>query len=83
MAVHIRLKKFGTKNKSCWRVVVSDVKMPRDGRFIEQVGYYNPHTNPVKLQLNSDRIAHWVSKGAKASDTVKSLLKKQKKQSGK
>ena len=80
MAVHIRLKRFGTKSKVHWRVVVSDIRMPRDGRFIEEVGYYNPHTNPAQIQLKSERIAHWISKGAKASDTVKSLLKKAKKQ---
>lgn len=79
MAVHIRLKRFGAKNRAYWRVVIADAKMPRDGRFIEQVGSYNPHVSPAHVQLKVDRIEHWISKGAKPSDTVRSLLKKQKK----
>lgn len=79
MAVHIRLKRFGGTNKVHWRVVVADVKMPRDGRFIEEVGYYDPRPNPARFHLKSERIEHWLSKGATMSDTVRSLLKRQKK----
>ena len=79
MAVRIRLKRFGTKNKIYWRVVVADARMPRDGRFIEEVGYYAPRSTPAKFSLKLERIKYWVSKGAKLSDTVKSLIKKQSK----
>ena len=79
MAVHIRLKRFGSKNKVHWRVVVADSKMPRDGRFIEEVGYYDPRPNPSKVHLELDRIRYWVSKGAKPTPTVQSLIKKQSK----
>ncbi|MBI4368524.1 MAG: 30S ribosomal protein S16 [Candidatus Omnitrophica bacterium] len=78
MAVRIRLKRFGTKKKVHWRVVVADAKMPRDGRFIEEVGYYDPRRNPARIELKSDRIKDWISKGAKPSATVKSLLKQQR-----
>ena len=77
MAVRIRLKRFGTKKKVHWRVVVADVKMPRDGRFIEEVGYYDPRKNPALIQLKVDRIKNWIAKGARPTETVKSLLKKQ------
>ena len=77
MAVRIRLKRFGTKKKVHWRVVVADVKMPRDGRFIEEVGYYDPRKNPALIQLKLDRIKNWIAKGAQPTETVKSLLKKQ------
>ena len=77
MSVLIRIKRFGTKKKVHWRVVVADAKMPRDGRFIEEVGYYDPRKTPAKVQLKVERIKHWISKGAQATDTVKSLLKKQ------
>lgn len=76
MAVRIRLKRLGTKKKVHWRVVVADAKMPRDGRFIEEVGYYDPRRSPVTIELKVDRIRDWVSKGAKPSETVVSLLKK-------
>lgn len=76
MAVHIRLKRFGTKKKVHWRVVVSDVKMPRDGRFIEEIGYYESRRIPAKISLKMDRVKYWMSKGALPSSTVKSLIKK-------
>lgn len=59
-----------------WRVVVADARMPRDGRFIEEVGYYDPRRNPARIALKMDRIKGWISKGAKPTETVKSLLKK-------
>ena len=77
MAVRIRLKRFGTKNKAYWRVVVADAKMPRDGRFIEEVGHYDPYRNPARVVLKMDRIQNWISKGAKPTETVQSLIKKQ------
>jgi len=78
LAVHIRLKRFGTKKKTHWRVVVADARMPRDGRFIEQVGTYHPYVSPAKIQLKMDRIKHWITKGATPSETVRSLIKKHK-----
>ena len=76
MAVCIRLKRLGTRKKVHWRVVVADKKMPRDGRFIEEVGYYDPRKTPARIQLKMDRIQKWISNGAKATETVKSLIKK-------
>ena len=82
MAVRIRLKRFGTKKKVHWRVVVADVKMPRDGRFIEEVGYYDPRQDPPRIHLKVDRIKGWIAKGAKPTETVQSLLKKTAKAGG-
>lgn len=82
MAVRIRLKRFGTKNRLQWRVVVADVKSPREGRFIEQVGYYDPIKNPPALQLKLDRIENWMSQGAQPTETVRSLIKKAKRGRG-
>ena len=76
MSVRIRLKRFGTTKKVYWRIVVADSKMPRDGRFVEEVGYYDSRKNPSRIEVKEDRIRHWLSKGAKPTDTVKSLLKK-------
>ena len=73
----IRLKRLGTKKKPHMRVVVCNERSPRDGRFIEQVGYYDPSAKPAKIQLKKDRISHWIKLGAKPSPTVKMLLKKQ------
>ena len=77
MAVHIRLKRFGTKKKVQWRVVVADARMPRDGRFIEEVGYYDSRKTPAVINLKAERIKYWISKGALPTGTVKSLMKKQ------
>lgn len=76
MAVKIRLKRFGTKKKVHWRVVVADARMPRDGRFIEELGFYDPRRDPIRFELNLDRVKYWISKGAKPSSTVQSLIKK-------
>ncbi|HLD56214.1 MAG TPA: 30S ribosomal protein S16 [Candidatus Omnitrophota bacterium] len=76
MSVRIRLKRFGTTKKAHWRIVVADAKMPRDGRFVEEVGYYDPQSNPSRIELKADRVRHWISKGAKPTETVQSLLKK-------
>ncbi len=76
MAVKIRLKRFGTKNRIQWRVVVSDIKMPRDGRFIEEIGYYDPLPLEEKFEVKKDRLDYWLKKGAQLSDALRSLLKR-------
>jgi len=77
MAVKIRLTRVGSKKNPIYRVVVADSRSPRDGRFIEIVGRYNPQTNPSTIQLDADKIQDWISKGAQPSDSVKRLLKSQ------
>ena len=77
MAVKIRLKRMGKKKKPFYRVVVADVRAPRDGRFIEEVGYYNPCVEPADLKLDSEAIKKWLGNGAKPTDTVAALLKKE------
>ncbi len=72
----MRLKRMGQKKAPFYRVVVADARSPRDGRFIEIVGYLNPLTEPPTLSLKEDRIRRWISYGAKASGTARELLKK-------
>ncbi|KRM86036.1 30S ribosomal protein S16 [Lactobacillus hominis DSM 23910 = CRBIP 24.179] len=67
---------MGSKRKPFYRIVVADSRMPRDGRFIEEVGYYNPLTNPDEVKLEEDKVFDWLQKGAQPSDTVRSLLSK-------
>ena len=76
MSVKIRMRRMGSKRKPFYRIVVADSLMPRDGRFIEEVGYYNPLTNPDEVKLEEDKIFEWLEKGAQPSDTVRSLLSK-------
>lgn len=76
MTVKIRMRRMGSKRKPFYRIVVADSRMPRDGRFIEEVGYYNPLTNPDEVKLEEDKIFEWLEKGAQPSDTVRSLLSK-------
>lgn len=76
MSVKIRMRRMGSKRKPFYRIVVADSRMPRDGRFIEEVGYYNPLTNPEEVKLEEDKIFEWLEKGAQPSDTVRSLLSK-------
>ena len=76
MSVKIRMRRMGSKRKPFYRIVVADSRMPRDGRFIEEVGYYNPLTNPDEVKLEEDNIFEWLEKGAQPSDTVRSLLSK-------
>lgn len=76
MAVRIRLKRMGAKKKPFYRVVVADSRYPRDGRFIEELGYYNPTTDPTTFEVNAEKIKEWMSKGAQPSDTVKALLQR-------
>jgi len=82
LAVKIRLKRFGSKNRDQWRIVVSDVKMPRDGRFIEEIGYYDPVPADEVIEIRNARLEYWLSQGAKPSETVKSLIKRAAKKAG-
>ena len=76
MAVKIRLKRVGAKNKPAFRIVVTDGRSPRDGKFIEELGTYLPRKKSDKFTLDLERARYWVSKGAKPSDTVASFIKK-------
>ena len=76
MAVKIRLRRMGAKKAPFYRIVVADSRYPRDGRFIDEVGYYNPLTDPVDLKVDTEKVQKWISNGAQPTDTVKSLLKK-------
>jgi len=76
MAVKIRLKRIGAKKNPFYRVVVADSRYPRDGRFIEEIGTYNPLANPAEVKIDSEKAAKWIKNGAQPTDTVKSLLKK-------
>ena len=77
MAVRIRLRRIGAKKRPIYRIVVADSRSPRDGRFIETLGTYNPLTNPVEVNLKSDRVRLWLSRGALPSDTVRNILARQ------
>jgi small subunit ribosomal protein S16 len=72
----------GSKKNPIWRVVVADQRSPRDGRFIETIGHYNPQTEPSTIRIDADRYDHWVGRGAQASNTVKQLMKAQTKSGG-
>ena len=80
MAVSIRLRREGAKNRPYYKVVVADSRSPRDGKFIEIIGTYDPKKPGHNSTLKLDRAEYWISKGAQASDTVRSLIKKNKKQ---
>lgn len=80
MAVSIRLRREGARNRPYYKVVVADSRSPRDGKFIEIIGTYDPKKPDHNSTLQLDRIEHWISKGAQPSDTVRSLIKKNKKQ---
>ncbi len=77
MAVKIRLKRMGAKKAPFYRVVVADARAPRDGRFIEEIGYYNPLTEPAQVKIDEEKALKWLQTGAQPSDTVKSLLRKE------
>ena len=77
MGVRIRLARHGAKKKPFYRIVVADSENPRDGRFLEKLGTYDPLKDPAEVSLNPDRIKYWMEKGAIPSDTVRSLLKKE------
>ena len=76
MAVKIRLRRMGQKKAPFYRVVVADSRSPRDGRFIEEIGYYNPMTNPAEIKIDAEKAKTWLANGAQPTETVKSLLKK-------
>jgi len=76
MAVKIRLTRQGARKRPYYRIVAASSEAPRDGRFLEVLGTYDPKTEPVALTVNVDRVRDWLSKGAQPSDTVRSLLKK-------
>lgn len=77
MSVKIRLKRMGSKKRPFYRIVVADSRSPRDGRFIETVGTYNPLTEPEQVTLKEEAIMNWLSNGAQLSDTVRNILSKQ------
>lgn len=74
--VKIRLRRMGAKKAPFYRVVVADSRNARDGRFIEEIGTYNPLTDPATVEINMDRANYWIANGAQPTDTVRSLLKK-------
>ena len=74
--VKIRLRRLGAKKAPFYRVVVADSRFPRDGRFIEEIGTYNPLTDPVEIKIDSERAQQWIKNGAQPTDTVRALLKK-------
>ena len=76
MAVKIRLRRMGQKKAPFYRVVVADSRYPRDGRFIEEIGYYNPITEPAEIKIDAEKAQKWIANGAQPTDTVKSLLKR-------
>jgi len=78
MAGKIRLRRMGAKKAPFYRVVVADSRYPRDGRFIEEIGYYNPVAKPAEIKIDTDKADKWIANGALPTDTVKSLLKKAK-----
>ena len=77
MSVKIRLARHGAKKRPFYRIVVADSESPRDGRFLENVGTYNPLIDPAEVTLKNERISYWIGQGAIPSDTVKSLLKRE------
>jgi small subunit ribosomal protein S16 len=74
--VKIRLRRMGAKKAPFYRVIVADARSPRDGRFIEEIGYYNPMTNPATINIDADKANTWLKNGAQPTETVRSLLKK-------
>ncbi len=76
MAVKIRLRRMGMKKNPIYRVIVADSRSPRDGKFIEEIGTYNPLVNPAEFKVDSDKVKTWIKNGAQPTETVKSLLKK-------
>ena len=76
MAVKIRLTRIGAKKAPFYRVVVADGRYPRDGRFIEEIGYYNPMTSPAEVKIDAEKANAWLKNGAQPTETVRALLKK-------
>ena len=76
MAVKMRLRRMGAKKAPFYRVIVADSRSPRDGRFIDEIGYYNPLTEPAEIKIDAEKAKKWIANGAQPTETVKSLLKK-------
>ncbi|MFT3952444.1 MAG: 30S ribosomal protein S16 [Oscillospiraceae bacterium] len=76
MAVKIRLRRMGAKKAPFYRIIVADSRYPRDGRFIEEIGYYDPTKQPNLVKIDGDKAKAWIANGAQPTDTVKSILKK-------
>ena len=77
MAVKLRLARHGAKKRPFYRIVVADIKFPRDGRFIESIGTYDPLLDPPAVNLKADRIKYWIDQGALPTNTVRNILKKE------
>ncbi len=77
MAVKMRLRRMGQKKAPFYRIVVADSRAPRDGRFIEQIGHYNPMTDPAEVEIDAEKATKWLKNGAQPTETVRALLKKQ------
>ncbi len=77
MSVKIRLARHGAKKRPFYRIVAADIESPRDGRFIEKLGTYNPVLDPAQVVLDTERINYWIGQGAKPTDTVRSILKRE------
>jgi small subunit ribosomal protein S16 len=82
MSVRVRLTRVGSRKNPFWRVVVADQRSPRDGRFIESIGHYNPQTNPSTIEIDEDRLQHWLARGAQPTNTVRKLMKARQTASG-
>jgi small subunit ribosomal protein S16 len=82
MSVRVRLTRVGSKKNPIWRVVVADQRSPRDGRFIETIGRYNPQTDPSTIAIDEERLEHWLARGAQPTGAVKQLMKAQAKSGG-
>ncbi len=76
MAVKIRLKRMGAKKRPFYRLVVADSRSPRDGRFIEEIGFYNPIADPAEVKINDEKAIQWLKNGAQPTDTVKDIFRK-------
>jgi len=74
LAVRIRLKRMGAKKQPRYRIVVADARSPRDGRFIEEIGFYNPLADPAEVKIDQDRAKKWLARGAQPTDTVRALF---------
>lgn len=74
--VKIRLRRMGAKRRPFYRVVVADARSPRDGRFIDEIGYYDPTKDPAVIKIDEDKAVRWINNGAQPTDTARSLLKK-------
>lgn len=76
MAVKIRLRRMGAKKSPFYRIVVADSRYPRDGRFIEEIGYYDPLKEPAVIKIDAEKVKKWIANGAQPTDTVKALIKR-------